>query len=47
MEFDWRRALKTQREQLGLSQGELARRASLSEETVRAYESGRRRPALR
>jgi transcriptional regulator with XRE-family HTH domain len=43
----WREALKSAREQLGLSQAELARRASLSREAVRGYEEGRRRPSSR
>ncbi|MGB2694627.1 MAG: helix-turn-helix domain-containing protein [Dehalococcoidia bacterium] len=43
-ERDWRKTLRKAREQLGLSRAEVARRASLSEETVRGYESGRRAP---
>jgi len=44
VEQDWRRWLLEARERTGLSRSELARRASLSLETIRAYEQGRRRP---
>jgi transcriptional regulator with XRE-family HTH domain len=42
----WRRTIQEYRERLGLSRAELARRASLSGETVRAYEDGRRHPTV-
>ena len=44
MEKEWPQALKAARERLGLSRTELARLASLSAETIRAYEVGRRKP---
>ncbi len=47
MESEWSQALKAARERLGLSRAELAQRASLSAETIRAYEVGRRKPARR
>ena len=40
----WQDSLKTARERQGLSRAELAARASLSVDTVRAYEQGRRSP---
>ena len=45
MERDWSQALKAARERLGLSRAELAGRCSLSAETIRAYEVGRRKPS--
>ena len=41
----WQDSLKTARERQGLSRAELAARASLSVDTVRAYEQGRRSPS--
>ena len=40
----WRTKLRHARDRLGLSQRDVAGRAGVSPETVRAYESGRRRP---
>ena len=40
----WQDSLRLARERQGLSRAELARRASLSVDTVRAYEQGRRSP---
>ena len=40
----WQDPLRLARERQGLSRAELARRASLSVDTVRAYEQGRRSP---
>src|SRR4051812_7095071 len=40
----WRIKLREARDRLGLSQREVAERAGISPETVRGYESGRRRP---
>ena len=45
MEREWSQELKAARERLGLSRAELAGRCSLSAETIRAYEVGRRKPA--
>ena len=42
MAMEWSRRLRAARERLGLSRGELAALASLSSETVRAYETGKR-----
>ena len=42
---NWRQSLKQSRERQGLSRVELARRSSLSVDTIRAYEQGRRRPS--
>lgn len=44
MDTVWRRKLRNVRERLGLSQREVAERAGVSPETVRGYETGRRRP---
>jgi len=44
MAQEWSRLLLEARRQVEISRAELARRASLSPETVRAYEAGRRRP---
>jgi transcriptional regulator with XRE-family HTH domain len=44
--LEWSQILKAARERLGLSRAELALRASLSTETVRAYETGRRRATI-
>jgi transcriptional regulator with XRE-family HTH domain len=41
---DWRKRLRSARRTLGLSQDALAKLAGLSQETIRGYESGRRRP---
>ena len=46
MAEDWSLWLVEARKQVRLSRAELARRASLSPETVRAYEEGRRRPTI-
>ena len=45
MPNDWARSLQAARERLGISRARLASLASLSPETVRAYESGRRKPS--
>jgi transcriptional regulator with XRE-family HTH domain len=45
MAQEWSRLLLEARTYVGLPRAELARRASLSPETVRAYEVGRRRPS--
>ena len=42
---NWQQSLKQSRERQGLSRAELARRSSLSVDTIRAYEQGRRRPS--
>ncbi len=42
MAKEWSRRLRAAREGLGLSRGELAALASLSAETIRAYETGKR-----
>ena len=47
MAQEWAQSLKAARERLGLSRSELARRTSLSVETIRAYEVGRRKPSRR
>ena len=50
MAKEWSRRLRDARESLGLSRSELAARASLSGETIRAYETGKRNataPTLR
>jgi transcriptional regulator with XRE-family HTH domain len=44
MDSVWRRKLRDVRQRLGLSQREVAERAGLSPESIRAYETGRRRP---
>ena len=44
---DWQESLRHSRERQALSRAELARLASLSVETIRAYESGRRKPTLK
>ncbi len=41
----WQESLRQTRERQGLSRAELARRSSLSVDTIRAYEQGRRRPS--
>ncbi len=41
---DWNKRLRASRRDLGLSPGDLAARAGLSEASVRAYETGRRHP---
>lgn len=46
MAQDWSQWLLEARKRVGLSRPELARRASLSPETIRAYEQGRRRPTI-
>jgi transcriptional regulator with XRE-family HTH domain len=43
--FDWRKALREHRKQRGISQPEVARRAGLSVSTVKACETGDRRPS--
>jgi len=45
MREQWHERLREARRDLGLSQGELGQRLSLSAETIRAYESGRRHPS--
>ncbi len=47
MRPEWARLLKASRQRLGLSQAELGQFAGLSGETVRAYETGRRKPTGR
>jgi transcriptional regulator with XRE-family HTH domain len=44
---DWRARVQSARKRLGLTQDEVAERAGLSKETVRAYEGGRRLPVER
>lgn len=45
MEAIWRVKLRDVRERQGLSRRQLAERSGLSQETVRGYEGGRRRPS--
>jgi len=45
MQEKWAQALQSARERLGMSRAHLAILASLSPETVRAYEVGRRKPS--
>ena len=44
MSDDWRERLRAARTTVGMSQAELGTAAGVSEATVRAYETGRRRP---
>ena len=44
MDAAWRHKLRAARERLGLSQREVAERTGISQESIRAYETGRRRP---
>ena len=44
MNGEWRQKLRDVRKAAGVSQREVAGRSGLSQETIRAYESGRRRP---
>ena len=46
MAEDWRKSLQETRERQELSRAALARLASLSVDTIRAYEQGRRRPSI-
>ena len=46
MAGSWQAALQGGRARLDLSRAELARLASLSVDTIRAYEQGRRRPSI-
>lgn len=41
---DWRKRLRHERRQLGLTREQLAERCGLSKEAIRGYEDGRRRP---
>ena len=41
---DWRKRLRHERAQLGLTREQLAERCGLSKEAIRGYEDGRRRP---
>ena len=41
----WRHKLRAVRKRLGISQREVAERSGFSQESIRAYETGRRRPA--
>ena len=45
MAEDWRKSMQETRERQELSRAQLARLASLSVDTIRAYEQGRRRPS--
>jgi transcriptional regulator with XRE-family HTH domain len=44
MDKVWRHKLRGVRQRVGISQREVAERAGLSQESIRAYETGRRRP---
>lgn len=44
MDSVWRHKLREVRQRIGISQREVAERAGLSRESIRAYETGRRRP---
>ena len=44
MDSVWRHKLREVRQRIGISQREIAERAGLSRESIRAYETGRRRP---
>lgn len=44
MDAAWRHKLRAARQKVGISQREVAERAGVSQESIRAYETGRRRP---
>ena len=44
MDSVWRQKLRDVRKRIGISQREVAERAGISQESMRAYETGRRRP---